>query len=535
MPAPAAIAQHPMLSSGPLSPALSIRPFRAAQPYRVSPRLAATLVLAVASLGASPPLPIQTFGARDGGPSVLLRNADGTSPFTGIGRYLGRASCTAVFVKTFDDDVDPGRAPAYALTNGHCPDFPGANDVLLDRPPGRGQVTFNYFADSTRAQYVVPVARTSYATMKGQDVAVLELSIGYDALRRRGVEPWPISRARPSPNEALAVVGAPLRTDPGSAYLRLAACRLDGLAPTVLEHVWHWFDFWRHACADVAPGSSGSPVIVRRTGQMIGLVNTTTWGGRLPGTECTFDHPCEPVAGGEQARADTTYVTPLMGIDACFDGGWFDVRATGCALDPGEQAVVTPQRLGHVNPRLTTVPIGRVAREWNVNVSGADVYQYKVAFAGVDDCRDRRGYGRVRSVQVEPVIGARLPERDGWWLLCVLAGWTERGGTRWQSTRFPTVVVARVDTVRPLMPPPLTFEEDDQGWRVTFRTLPPEVTTYMIKFGRPADTQCRDPLGYRLALVPFFALPRSGAPYLFCVIPYDQAGNPGLLVERILP
>ena len=41
------------------------------------------------------------------------------------------------------------------------------------------------------------------------------------------------------------------------------------------------------------------------------------------------------------------------------------------ALDPGEQAVVTPQRLGHVNPRLTTVPIGRVAREWNVNVSGA--------------------------------------------------------------------------------------------------------------------------------------------------------------------
>ena len=41
--------------------------------------------------------------------------------------------------------------------------------------------------------------------------------------------------------------------------------------------------------------------------------------------------------------------------------------------------------------------------------------------------------------------------------------------------------------------------------------------------------------GYRLALVPFLALPRSGAPYLFCVIPYDQAGNPGLLVERILP
>jgi hypothetical protein len=40
---------------------------------------------------------------------------------------------------------------------------------------------------------------------------------------------------------------------------------------------------------------------------------------------------------------------------------------------------------------------------------------------------------------------------------------------------------------------------------------------------------------YRLALVPFIALPKSGGPYVFCAIPYDSASNPGQTIERLLP
>jgi hypothetical protein len=473
---------------------------------------------------------VPTYGARDGDPPVLLSNADGQSPYTGIGRYLGRASCTAVFVTTLDEGADPRGAPAYALTNGHCPDFPGANDVLLDQPPGRGQVTFNYFADTTRGQLVVPVARTAYATMKGQDIAVLELALRHDQLRARGIEPRPIVTGRVDPAEPIVVVGAP-----GSSFLQLASCRLDGGAALVLEYVWHWFGFLRNTCLGVAPGSSGSPAMSRRSGRVIGLVNTTTNGGRAPFTECLLDHPCEPVVGGETGRAETTYITPLLGIDACFPGGRFDVRAPNCTLDPGDQVRLTSAFRGRVNPRLNTVPVGRPARNWDVTVSGSfDSYRFKVVqVGGTDDCRDPRGYTLPRSIAQRPVIDSPLPEFEGWWFLCVVGGRDSQRGD--QSLAFPTVATIRVDSVRPRVEPPLTIADNPLAWVVAFDTYDPEVSLYQYKFGRPADTRCEDGSGYRLALVPFTALPKSGRPYVFCAIPYDGAQNPGRLIEQLLP
>ena len=480
-----------------------------------------------AALHAAREVPI--YGAADGGAAILLSNANGQSPYTGIGRYLGRASCTAVFFTVFEG-ADAGAAPAYALTNGHCPDFPGSNEVLIDRPPGRGQVTFNFFADTTRSQLVVPVVRTTYATMKGQDIAVLELGMLHEQLRAHGVTPWPITPVRADRDEPIAVVGAP-----GSSFLQLSACELDGQAPVVLEYIWHWYGLLRNHCQGIAPGSSGSPAISRRTRRIVGLVNTSTNGGRSAFTECVIDHPCEPAADGETSRAETTYVTPVLGLDRCFPGGWFDPRATRCSLDPGDQVRVSPAFLGRANPRLTTVPIGRPVNAWNVTVSGPfEDYRYKVVPADAEHCRDLRGYLPTRSVAQRPLIDDPLPERDGWWFLCVIGAGAGSGGVR-QPLAFPTVVVARVDSAPPRIQAPLLIEDGDQAWRVTFRTLDPEVSLYAFKFGRPADTRCQDGAGYRLALVPFLALPKSERPYLFCVIPYDAAQNPGRVIETLLP
>src|SRR5262245_42827270 len=96
---------------------------------------------------------VPVYGAIDDGPPVLLSNADGSNPYSGIVRYQGRATCTGVFLDTNSDGQDPRDAPAYVLSNGHCSDFPGSNEVLPDRPAGRQQVIFNYFAD-TRSQQV---------------------------------------------------------------------------------------------------------------------------------------------------------------------------------------------------------------------------------------------------------------------------------------------------------------------------------------------------------------------------------------------
>src|SRR5687767_13587358 len=65
-----------------------------------------------------------------GGPSELLSHLGGASPYTGVARYEGRATCTAFFLDTGPLTAQAADAPAYALTSGHCPAFPGPNDVL---------------------------------------------------------------------------------------------------------------------------------------------------------------------------------------------------------------------------------------------------------------------------------------------------------------------------------------------------------------------------------------------------------------------
>jgi len=480
---------------------------------------------------------VPLYGARDGGPPVLLANADGRNPYAGIVRYQGRATCTGVFLDTIPDSHDPRDAPAYVLTNGHCSDFPGPNEVLLDRPAIRGQVIFNYFADTRNGQVHVPVGRVAYATMKGQDIAVLQLAARYADLVEQGFEPWRPALTLSDHDEEVVVVGAPLQRDPEMAFLRLAACRLTGRAALLLEFRWHWYAFDRNSCAGIQPGSSGSPVISRVTGRVLGLVNTTTAGGRPRYTECALDHPCEPLHDEEESRTETSYATPIVRMDRCFDRtGRFDMRGAGCPLDPGDQLRVTPTFIGAVNPAITTPPIGRPVQRWDVTLTGSfDFYRYKIAAAPAEDCRDLRGYQPPRRVGDHPVIDDPLPTRDGWWFLCIVGGRRSRWGDDWQSVDFPTVVATRVDTVPPRIAAPLTIEETDAAWRVTFGVLNPEVSLYTFKFGRPAEVRCDDPSEYRLALVPFLALPKSGRPYAFCAIPYDGAFNPGQTIEKLLP
>src|SRR5204862_5334354 len=66
------------------------------------------------------------------GPSVLLSYVDHASPYTGVGRYEGRATCTAFLLDTGALARRAPEAPGYAVTAGHCPAAPGPNDVMID-------------------------------------------------------------------------------------------------------------------------------------------------------------------------------------------------------------------------------------------------------------------------------------------------------------------------------------------------------------------------------------------------------------------
>jgi hypothetical protein len=291
----------------------------------------------------------------------------------------------------------------------------------------------------------------------------------------------------PAPDEPVVVVGAPLTGAADTSFLRLAACPLESRANLVIEFVWHWFDYARNRCADIAPGSSGSAVISRRTGRLLGLMNTTTIGA-APDSDCFIDHPCGPVPGDVARRPDTSYLTPLVRVDRCFDrSGRFDVAGAGCPLDPGLQVVLTPATLGGQNPRREPGLLRPLRQRRDVTVSGPfDHHRYKVADAATGDCRDLRGYGTPRRAGEYPVIEDPLPLAEGYQFLCVIGGTGPRPSDRWQSLDHPTVVAVRIDTVPPRIPARITVRENDLSWIVEFGTIEPEIVGYAFKFGRPS-------------------------------------------------
>jgi hypothetical protein len=490
--------------------------------------LTAGLAAAAAGHSATDATPIT------GGPSVLLPFRDGASAYSGVGRYEGRATCTAFFLDTGPVPiVQQFDAPAYAVTNGHCPAFPGPNEVLVDQP-GVGRVIFNFFVDSERRQVPVQVARVAYATMKGSDVAVLELTARYMDLAVQLIRPLRVASSnRTVPGDPITIVGAPLWPDLGEAFLRAVSCRTEGVASALLEGTWHWFDAPFNHCRDTLPGSSGSPVISAADRLVIGMVNTSTRGSGAI-TECAIDSPCELGEAGPLTRPDTTYVASLIGIAACFDADRrFSVAEPGCPLDPGNEPVPEPQHIGPVNPRLATLPLGPGRRAWDVTVpSTSAAFRFAVVTRSPDECRARSVYSTPVSPVRTPSIDVPLPLTEGFAFLCIVDAASIGDG--WLREPTPTVIVARTDLTPPRMKAQARITESDEAWFVRFRTVAEEVAFHAYKVGPPSETRCSDGSGYKMVLDALTALPKATRPYRLCVIPYDAAQNAGVLFEQVL-
>ena len=468
------------------------------------------------------PFSLDRIKAKLNGPSVLLSHELGASPFTGVARYEGPVPCTAVFIETTTRVTKPLLAPAYVLTAAHCVASLDPNEVLIDRPAGgRGRVVFNDFFDSPHRRVAVRVARIAYLTMKGQDLAVLELEATHADLRVQLIRPWPVSLVtRVAVGDPIAVVSAPRRSEPSEDYLRLARCRVEGVARVVVNGSNYVYDAAFNQCRDVLASSAGSPVI-SFAGRVIGTISATTTGAPSE-SACASGHPCNATLEKEQ-KPDTSYVTSVAGVTDCFDVlGRFNLTEPGCRLDPGTQVQATPS-IGAVNPH--------VRQTWQVTVNGPHpFYRYAIINPAVDDCRTTRAYSGALSVKAGGLIDAMLPPVDGFAFLCV---WGQANEADTPDRLLnPTVLVARVDTKPPHIPAQVTIDDVDVAWRVTFRTVPDEVSFQMFKIGNPQTVSCQDPAGYEMAPESVIGLPKASGPYLICAIPYDAALNAGRLFER---
>lgn len=471
--------------------------------------------------------------AVPGGPAIPLAELSPAvaAPYAGVARVDIDSACSGVLIAP-REGAAPASAPAYMLTSGHCERFMEPNVVVRDgeRP---GPVAFGWPGGPVG---VAEVHGIPWATMKGTDLAILELDKTLVELTAAGIVAFPIAGAMPPVATPVVVVGAPTTTDGADRQLLLAACVL-GEAVDLVERWWSWESFVGVDCADIRPGSSGSPVLDPATGQLVAVVNTTT-SGSAGVADCAIGRPCEVDTDGVVVREDAPYAAPVAGLGACFDDLWrFALDGAGCALDPGYGIDAFSPNVA-VNPVDVSATGAPPISTWSVVLQpsepGVAFVATKTGMNGDVDCRDPDGYGTPVPAPADGRFDEPLPTAEGLARLCVLGGPRPIIDEEWQAPQLASIVTVRIDRTPPGIPVEATVTEDATAWFVDPFFAPPEISGVLYKTGPIATMDCLDRAGYGDFLLSPIPVPKEGGPVRFCLLAFDDAGNAAPPWERNL-
>jgi hypothetical protein len=263
-----------------------------------------------------------------------LLYAEEGKKYNGVG-IIGYASdgfCTGFFLNTGGADS----SPAYAITNGHCYDgstMLDAKEILLNKT---STLVFklNYFVNNKNLVRPVRVRQVVYATMKGTDIAILELDTTFKQLVKEGFTPLTIEDVPPSTGEPIEIIGIPMtQILPARRFLHRSVCQV-GESVNLREDIYIWEKAIRHRCSALG-GMSGSPVISLKTNRVVGIHNTSVTDRALTRTECAEDRPCEVRSDGKLATfPHENYAQMVSNVPSCFDRkGIFNLNLPLCKLE----------------------------------------------------------------------------------------------------------------------------------------------------------------------------------------------------------
>lgn len=449
-------------------------------------------------------------------PTRLLRNQDGRrEAFTGIGRLRTGPVCTAFLLQPAPNNAS---GPVYALTNGHCVVAPSSNRVFHDLPaPANSSLTFHFFLDTPTRQRPYGLRNVPYATLKGLDIAVVELDTDWPTLAAAGIKPVPLRAVAAQPDDAVYTVGAPADAVAAEeSWLRRSDCTVSAIAQ-LAEGPWQFHDALRFSCGGIYGGASGSPVFDSRTGEAVAIVNTSTQGqvyssGDFP---CFLNNPCELTSPRGDLVLDAGYALPLAGLAGCFDAeGRFALGASGCLLDPGVELEVGNAPFASVRPGTA----------WNVSLSHSTFthYRYKAGPESTTNCRIDSGYSDPVPLAANPVIESQIGLEDGRYVLCLLG----QGGGLAQQVRHATYVHTGVDTQPPVLSPQWSVRADRDFYTVQLFFLVPDLSDYRYKFGPDLAVDCDDVSNYNIYRRIPIRVPASASELIrFCVIAGDRNDN----------
>lgn len=237
-----------------------------------------------------------------------------------LANSVALSNCSGSLVR-YPSSVGTDRA--LMLTNGHClPTMPTAGQVITNQAVNRTATLLK--ADGSSAG-TITADKILYATMTGTDVALYQLNETFDALKSRiaTATPYTIASTRPAAGAAIAI--------PSGYHKRIwDPCTIDGFA-NLKEASWSFTDSIRYdANCDTIPGTSGSPIIGKATGQIVGINNT----GNTNGEMCTMNNPCEVAADGTTSvRQGTSYGQQTYWFTTCLNSSrQIDLTVAGCKL-----------------------------------------------------------------------------------------------------------------------------------------------------------------------------------------------------------
>lgn len=257
--------------------------------------------------------------------AVLLNNQNAHySRWNGVGQLFWNddPSCTASLLDTRDKHNN-ALGPAYLLTAAHC-----VLDEQEPDPTNGLSITFNYFHDTPTAYKTYTINRTVWKDYQQADLAILELDAALSTLLADGINPLRMASEWPRITANVLVVGIP--GDLQESGLRLAACAQEPTDGTLIEDTRAYLATVKNRCKEIRPGSSGSPVLDRNSGQILSVLATSTYGAKSD-EKCFENAPCEVRRGQPVFSSDTHYAHPVDHLSSCFSNGAFNSTATVCA------------------------------------------------------------------------------------------------------------------------------------------------------------------------------------------------------------
>ncbi|MGJ7514648.1 trypsin-like serine peptidase [Pseudomonas baetica] len=416
--------------------------------------------------------------------SVLLKNRNNHyAHWNGIGKIFwdNTPACTASLLDTRDKN-NKATGPAYLLTAAHC--IRGTAGPLSETPV-KETIKFNYYNDTSDTYKSYTIKKIAWKDYNHTDLAIMELDVALSTLLEEGITPLRLASEWAENATDVLVIGAPERLP--ESGLRMAACTQEPTAATLVEGFNVFHGTLKNRCKEIRPGSSGSPVIDRKSGHILGILTTSTYGATIE-EKCFLNAPCEVRNGQAAWSVDTHYSHPIDKLSNCFSEGLFsDISNTCTAQNAFQVTDVKYWPTQYVAmPKDASSPDPVVNAQFSISTP---YYRYKSVRDAIE-CHSPRHYsGTVDAT--DAIIDTPISRNPGMHYLCVVG--VDSSEQRPDAAMMNDAWITPVQLIErnPVaMPEPTITLNADWNYKVKWRYLVPTHFGTLYYASPEKDTDC---------------------------------------------